>query len=148
MPKAQRKVVVLISVQKIIVYFTIANVYTWHQQLPGIIWDQILLLLKLVKLPNNSFVLCCRRLGAPGSPLEHGQLLCRAHCVRMGTSPVLVYGHKTHCVCSGQQWCPAGCTPWPGHLCAGAQLVQPGAHWVIVLGRRGDLCTNYLCNWN
>lgn len=67
MPKAECKVVVLISVQKIIVYFTLANVYTWHQQLPGIIWDQILLLLKLVKLPNNSFVLCCRQLGAPRS---------------------------------------------------------------------------------
>lgn len=34
------------------------------------------------------------------------------------------------------------------HCCAGAQLVQPRAHWVIVLGRRWNLCANYLCNWN
>lgn len=46
MPRARLKVVILISVQKVIVYFTIANMYTWHQQLAGIILGQILLSLK------------------------------------------------------------------------------------------------------
>lgn len=48
MPKAELKVVILISGQKVIVYFTIANVYTWHQQLAEVILGQILLSLKVV----------------------------------------------------------------------------------------------------
>lgn len=42
MPKASLRVVILIFVQKCVVYF-IADVYTWHQQLDGRIWGRILL---------------------------------------------------------------------------------------------------------
>lgn len=42
MPKASLQVVILIFVQKFVVYF-IADMYTWHQQLDGRIWGQILL---------------------------------------------------------------------------------------------------------
>lgn len=48
MPRAELKVVILISVQKVIVYFTIANMDTWHQQLAEIILGQILLSSKVV----------------------------------------------------------------------------------------------------
>lgn len=50
MPKASLQVVILIFVQKSVVYF-LANMYTWHQQLDGRIWGRILLSLSGV-IPN------------------------------------------------------------------------------------------------
>lgn len=56
MPRAELQVVTLVSVQKGIVYFPIADMYTRHRQLAALSGGQILLSLDVASLQNSPFV--------------------------------------------------------------------------------------------